>query len=248
MHLDEIQTDPKAPYLGFKSWNDFFIRQFKIGKRPVAQPDNDKAIVSACESSPFSIQTGVKEEDTFWIKSQPYSLRQMLNGNYVEAFVGGTVYQAYLSAENYHRWHSPISGTIKKLQNVPGTYYAEAASEGFDPIGPNNSQGYIAHVATRALIFIEADNRDIGLMCLMPVGMAEVSSCLFVDGNGQPLKEGQHVKKGDQVGYFQFGGSTHCLVFRPGVISSFMLNAIPQGENGENSVLVPVNSLLAMTK
>lgn len=245
LKLDEFQTDPCAPYLGFKSWNDFFIREFKPGQRPVAEPDNDKAIVSACESQPYSIQTGVKEEDTFWIKSQPYSLRQMLNGNFVDQFVGGTVYQAFLSAENYHRWHSPVSGTIKKLEKVPGTYYAEAASEGFDPAGPNNSQGYIAHVATRALIFIEADNPDIGLMCLVPIGMAEVSSCMFVGGDGQPLKEGQHVKKGDQVGYFQFGGSTHCLVFRPGVISGFMLNAIPQGENGENSTIVQVNSLLA---
>jgi len=35
----------------------------------------------------------------------------MLDGKFVKDFVGGTVYQAYLSAENYHRWHSPVSGT-----------------------------------------------------------------------------------------------------------------------------------------
>ena len=144
MRLDEFQTDPGAPFLGFKSWNDFFIREFKSGRRPVAQPDNEKAIVSACEATPYSIQTGVNEKDTFWIKSQPYSLRDILDRNFVDQFLGGTVYQAYLSAENYHRWHSPVSGTIKMLEKVPGTYYAEAASEGFDDVGPNNSQGYIA--------------------------------------------------------------------------------------------------------
>ena len=245
LQLDEFETDPGEPYLGFKSWNDFFIREFKPGERPVAEPENDKAIVSACESTPFAIETGVKEVDTFWLKAQPYSLRQMLNGNFVEEFVGGTVYQAFLSAKNYHRWHSPVSGTIKKLEKIPGTYYAEAGQEGFDPAGPNNSQGYIAHVATRALIFIEADDPVIGLLCLIPIGMAEVSSCLLVDGAGQPLQEGQHVMKGDQVGYFQFGGSTHCLVFRPGAIASFELGAMPMGANGENSSIVPVNSLLA---
>ena len=245
LNLDEFETDPTAPFLGFRSWNDFFIRRFKPGRRPVAEPDNAKAIVSACESQPFAIETAVTEEDTFWVKSQPYSLRQMLNGNFVEEFVGGTVYQAFLSAKNYHRWHSPVSGTVKRLEQIPGTYYAEAALERFDPAGPNNSQGYIAHVATRALIFIEADDPAIGLLCLMPVGMAEVSSCVLVDETGQPLKEGQHVTKGDQVGYFQFGGSTHCLVFRPGAIASFELQAIPMGENGENSTVVPVNSLLA---
>jgi phosphatidylserine decarboxylase len=245
LSLEEFETDPTAPYLGFKSWNDFFIRKFKPGRRPVAQPEDDKAIVSACESQPFAIKTGVKEDDSFWIKAQPYSLRQMLNGNFVEEFVGGTVYQAFLNAKNYHRWHSPVSGTVKKLEHIRGTYYAEAALEGFDPVGPNNSQGYIAHVATRALIFIEADDADIGLVCLIPVGMAEVSSCVCADGTGQPLTEGQHLTKGDQVGYFQFGGSTHCLVFRPGVISSFQLQAIPMGENGEDSPVVPVNSRLA---
>jgi phosphatidylserine decarboxylase len=154
IYLDEYKHDPKAPFLGFKSWNDFFIRQFSPGMRPIADPDDRKVIVSACESTPFAIATGVKAHDTFWIKSQPYSLNQMLDGRFVEQFIGGTVYKAFLSAENYHGWHSPVSGTIGMIHQVEGSYYAAAASEGFDPLGPNNSQGYIAHIATRALIFI----------------------------------------------------------------------------------------------
>jgi phosphatidylserine decarboxylase len=246
LQLHEFRIDPDAEFCGFRSWNDFFIRCFKPGRRPVARPDDQKAIVSACESQPYRIQTQVNEHDTFWMKSQPYSLRHMLNGNFVEQFVGGTVYQAFLSADNYHRWHSPVTGIIRRLQKVPGTYYAEAASERFDPAGPTNSQGYIAHVATRALIFIEADYSGIGLMCLVAVGMAEVSSCVLVDQEGNPLKEGQKVEKGDQLGYFQFGGSTHCLVFRPGVISEFAVEAMPQGEHGQASPVVKVNSLLAI--
>jgi phosphatidylserine decarboxylase len=240
--MDEYIHDPKAPFYGFKSWNDFFIRRFKPGARPIAHPDDHKAIVSACESTPFAIATGVKARDTLWVKSQPYSLSQMLDGKFVEQFIGGTVYQAFLSAENYHRWHSPVSGIIKAIHQVEGSYYAEAASEGFDPTGPNNSQGYIAHVATRALIFIEADEPAIGLMCLLPVGMAEVSSCVL------SVNEGQRVKKGDEIGFFQFGGSTHCLVFRRGVIGEFALQAIPQGENAANSTLVKVNSPLAIAR
>jgi phosphatidylserine decarboxylase len=57
-------------------------------------------IVSACESAPFAISTHVKEHDRFWLKSQPYSLRHMLDGLCVDEFVGGTVYQAFLSPEN----------------------------------------------------------------------------------------------------------------------------------------------------
>jgi len=240
VHMEDFIHDPKAPYFGFKSWNDFFIRQLKPGARPVAEPDNNKVIVSACESAPFAISTNVRECDAFWVKSQPYSLRHMLDGQFVDEFVGGVVYQAFLSADNYHRWHSPVSGTIKKIHHVEGTYFSEARSEGFDPAGPCNSQGYIAHTAARALVFIEAD-QPIGLMCLIAVGMAEVSSCIAT------VEERSKVKKGEQLGYFQFGGSTHCLVFRKGVISQFAAQAIPQGANGTDSPVVKVNSLLAVT-
>ena len=88
----------------------------------------------------------------------------------------------------------PVSGRVVKTRLVDGSYYAEALSEGFDPAGPDNSQGYITHVASRALIFIEADNPDIGLMVAIFVGMSEVSS------NEITVYEGQHVDKGDQLG------------------------------------------------
>jgi phosphatidylserine decarboxylase len=233
--IEQFEYQPGEPFWGFTSWNDFFTRKFKKGARPVAAPREDKVIVSACESTPYQISTNVQKHSKFWIKSQPYSLEFMLDSDeYVDQFVGGTVYQAFLSACNYHRWHSPVSGTIKKAFVKQGSYYAEAYSEGFDPAGPNLSQGYITQVATRAIIFIECDD-PIGLMCLMPVGMAEVSSCKIT------VKEGQPVKKGDPVGYFQYGGSTHCLIFRPGVIAEFTLDAIPQPD----AKVVKVNSHIA---
>ena len=79
----------------------------------MAAPDDDKVIVSACESTPYGISVDVQGQDRFWIKSQPYSLEDMLaNDESVEELVGGTVYQAFLSAFNYHRWHSPVAGAI----------------------------------------------------------------------------------------------------------------------------------------
>ena len=97
LNMDEYVHDPKAPFCGFKSWNDFFVRRFKPGARPIAEPHNPKVVVSACESAPFAIARDVKALDTFWIKSQPYSLKHMLDRQFVDQFVGGTVYQAFLS-------------------------------------------------------------------------------------------------------------------------------------------------------
>ncbi len=244
LEMDQYDYDPDAEHWGFESWNAFFIRglaknpdgTFKY--RPITAPEDDSVIVSACDSNIYAIQHQVKEMDWFWVKAQPYSLHHMLasdvdddslvhNDQFVKPFVGGDVYQAFLSATEYHRWHSPVSGTIKKAYVKQGTYYSSAESEGMDPAGPDDSQGYITHVATRAIIFIEADNPAIGLVGFMAVGMAEVSSCVIT------VEEGQAVGKGQELGYFQYGGSSHCLIFRPGVIEEFTVGVGMNPRMGE---------------
>ncbi len=237
-HLDEFQYNDTLPYWGFSSWNDFFIREFKPGVRPVADPTNNKVIVSACEATPYNIQNNVKLTDSFWIKAQPYSLQAIFTADYPELanqFVGGSVYQAFLSAYDYHRWHAPVSGTITNAYLVDGTYYSDVESEGLDPAGPNDSQGYITEVATRAVIVINCDDGTVGNVACVFVGMAEISSCIL------KILEGQHVDKGDEIGYFQYGGSTHCLIFEPGVIQSF----VPQPPFKPDALPLPINSQLA---
>ena len=239
--IEQYQHDPDDEYWGFSSWNDFFTRRLADGARLVDSPDDDGVIVSACESTPYGVAVDVQLQDEFWLKSQPYSLQDMLgNDESARQFVGGTVYQAFLSATNYHRWHSPVAGKIVRAFTLEGTYYSEADSEGADAVEPRYSQSYLAHVAARAVIIIEADNPAIGLTAFVPVGMSEVSSCL-IDPKIEP---GYHVEKGEELGYFQFGGSTHCLVFRPGAIADFSLAAIPQ-PHLPDPPLVRVRSRLA---
>ena len=245
------QCDPSAPYYGFESWDKFFTRQFRDGVRPIASAqgfvDSSAVIVNACESTPCFRKENVQLRDTFWLKSQPYSLADMLNGkDRARPFVGGQVYQAFLSALSYHRWHAPVSGTVMSVENVTGTYYSENYYEGFanivkgeprpDPNAPNNSQAYIAEVATRGIITIQADNQGIGLMAAVFIGMCEVSSCEFF------VKPGDRIKKGDCIGTFHFGGSTHCLVFRPETKLKFD-DPGPYDDEENNK---KVNSLLAL--
>lgn len=230
--------DPTKDHHGFTSWDNFFTRTFRDGVRPVAHPDRDDVIVNSCESQPYKVAHNVQARDKFWIKGQPYSVLDMLaHDDLAKPFVGGTVYQAFLSALSYHRWHSPVNGKIVKAYVKDGSYYSEPpytgpeTSEGPSSEGENTGQEYLSALATRALIFIEADNPDIGLMCVMPVGMVEVSSCDIT------VKEGQHVKKGEQLGMFHFGGSTLCVVFRKGV----HIEGFPNTDRKAN---VPVNSEL----
>lgn len=238
--VSDFKCDPKKDHYGFKSWDDFFTRQFNEDVRPIADLNNDKVIVNACESAPYRLATNVQELEPFWIKAQPYALRFMLDNDPLTShFVGGTIYQAFLSALSYHRWHAPVSGTVVKTKIIDGTYYSEAPSMGYDDAGPNESQGYIAELATRALIFIEADDPAIGLMCFMAVGMAEVSTC------DVRVFEGEHLQKGQEIGMFHFGGSTHCLIFRPEVKLEFDLHGQKPGLDSSN---IPVNARIATVK
>ena len=235
---EEFVCDPTKEHYGYTSWDDFFTRQFRDGQRPVECPHDNKVIANACESATFNIQFNVRRRARFWIKSQPYSMQFMLaNSPLAEQFVGGTVYQAFLSALSYHRWHSPIDGVIRRAYVVEGSYYSEAQCAGFDDAAPNDTQSYITEVAARAIIFIEADNKYIGLMAFLAVGMAEVST------NEITVYEGQHVKKGQQLGMFHFGGSTHCLLFRPGVDVTFVVEQKEMGKYPEENI--PINSQIA---
>ncbi len=77
----------------------------------------------------------------------------------------------------------------------------------YDQGSPNDSESFLTAVAARKVILIKADNPKIGKVAIIYVGMAEVSSCV------NTVKIGDKVKKGDQLGYFMFGGSSHAIIF-----------------------------------
>lgn len=71
--------------------------------------------------------------------------------------------------------------------------------------------------------------------------MGEISSCVFSPGVHPGAAR---IAKGDELGYFQYGGSTVCCIFRPGAIEAFALSAIPEPDHPHPPV-VPVGDLLA---
>lgn len=220
LKIEQYVYDPDAKYYGFKSWNDFFTRHLKPGMRPIASPDDNRVIVSACDSTVYRIRHNVKRFSKFWLKTQPYSVHDMLANDdyYINKFVGGTIYQAFLNPFNYHRWHSPIDGTIEKAFVQPGYYFVQSDDVGQDPNIQDGSEGFLTNIQTRALIYIKADYKPLGTVCVMPTGMIEISSC-----NIHPkIKPGYKVKKGEELGFFAYGGSTHCVFFEPDVIKKIV--------------------------
>ncbi|KAK8029549.1 hypothetical protein PG993_010840 [Apiospora rasikravindrae] len=214
---DMYVCDPSKEHFGYKSWDDFFTRELREGVRPVASPEDDNVVANACESKVYNVARHAKIRDRFWIKGQPYSVGDMLAHDPLSShFDGCTVYQAFLSALS-----EPL------LENKDGQQFE------IDSRGISMAQGYLTALATRAVIFIEADNPAIGLMAFIGIGMDEVSTCDIT------VKEGQHINKGDQTGMFHFGGSSHCLLFRKGV----KVGDFPDVSREEN---VPVRSKVAV--
>lgn len=219
-NLDEyLIPDQAAPHAGFNSFNAFFHRQIKREHRPVAEPGNSRIIVSPNDGTLYKVAEDVKSTDLFWVKSQPYSLEHMLAGDSLFGrFVGGIVYQSFLDGRNYHRFWSPIAGSVKKIVHIEGLMFSNAESAGRDLTAGTYSQAYMTCVNTRTLVFIESDDPGVGMICLMAIGISEVSSISI------SAKVDQRVEKGDEIGCFSYGGSSICLLFQAGVIQQFTID------------------------
>lgn len=239
-----VIPDPNAPHWGFPSFNAYFHRQIKPEERPISAPDDPKVIVSANDGTVVRIAYDVKRVDRFWIKNQNYSLVNMLHGQYVDEFDGGTVFQSFLSGADYHRWHAPVAGVVRSTEIVNGLMFSDDPTAGPDPTAATYSQVYGANVNTRGLVFIDADDPAIGLVCVIPVGITEISSVTI------GVRPGDRLKKGDELGYFSYGGSSLCLVFRKGVIARFTIPSTPpiptSPQDFDNGPPIQVNAGIAV--
>ena len=158
-----FECNKKRSHWRFASWDAVFVTKFKNidTLRPVAKSTDNNWVVNSCESKSYAHQTNVKEQDSFWLKGQPYSVSEIMAHDGLEKdFIGDTVYQVFRSATSYHRWHSPVDGKIVKKWIINGTYFSEPIITGFtnpdspDPAAPDQGQECITHLATRAIFLI----------------------------------------------------------------------------------------------
>ncbi|KAG8773176.1 hypothetical protein FRC12_002683 [Ceratobasidium sp. 428] len=235
-----ITPDASAVNRGYKSWDAFFTREVQSTARPVDPAPPGTVIYNACESTVERYATKVQLHDKFWLKGMPYSLYDMFGGDaskehIARHFENGTVYQAFLSPEDYHRWHAPVTGTIVDAYILPGTYYAALPDDGDDGDMRGaliRSQPWLTAAAARAVVTIKSE--IFGLVCLIAVGMVEVSTCELL------VKAGDHVEPGKQLGMFHFGGSSHALIFQKHVNIAWRNPVKPGVHRKVNSILADV--------
>jgi Phosphatidylserine decarboxylase len=185
--------------------------------RPIAAINDQSVIVSPADST-FAGQWEIRSDSHVDIKGLRWRIEELLEGSpYKDAFKGGIWCHSFLNTFDYHREHAPVGGKVLEARVIPGTVYLNVIAQPvagsidnkhelamvrqFD--APDNP-GY-EFMQTRGLVVIES---EIGLVAVLPMGMAQVSSIVLT------VEAGQTLQKGDEISYFQFGGSDIVMVFQ----------------------------------
>ncbi len=212
-HVDSFRTnaafrwdDYMPPPSGYLTFNQFFARHVKPGRRPVDDLCDDAVLVSPADAV-FIGQWPVAADSTITVKRLRWSLAQLLaDSPLADRFAGGTFMHSALRTFDYHRWHAPAAGTVVDARVIQGRAWLDVRVEQ-DGDGKRieavEGTGY-QFTQTRGLVVLET---AAGLVACLPVGMAQVSSVVITAEVGAVLR------KGEEMGYFQFGGSDFVMVF-----------------------------------
>ncbi|ORZ31413.1 phosphatidylserine decarboxylase-domain-containing protein [Catenaria anguillulae PL171] len=196
LNTDEILE----PLDSFPNFNEFFYRKLKPDARPLASPHPEVA-VSAADCRLMAFPT-IADAQELWIKGRNFTIARLLDSaTEAERFVGGSLVIFRLAPQDYHRFHIPVDGTLSETHAIAGAYYT---------VNP---------MAIRSTIDVYLDNKrsvtyidspQFGRVAFVAIGAMMVGSIV------QTTTAGQQVKRGDEQGYFAFGGSTIVCLFEPG--------------------------------
>lgn len=164
---------------GWLAVNRFFAREVRPGKRPIAAPRDD----------------GVN-----------WAISELLAGSpYEDAFSNGIYTHSFLYIDDYHRYHVPFAGEVMEVRYIHGRVYMDVFREPDGTLNVVDGDTYQFN-QERGLVVI--DSPEVGLVAVLPIGMAYVSSANLTPRVGAMLR------KGDEFGYFLFGGSDIVMLFQ----------------------------------
>ena len=192
--IDMTQFEP----VSYRSYNEFFSRKIRPEARPV---DIDpKHLISPCDSKLTALPIG--EDTVFTLKDTAYTVTSLLKSDTLaKRYAGGYALIFRLTVDDYHRYCYVAEGEKSENTRIPGVLHTvnPIANDHF-PIYKENSREYsILHTA------------KFGDILMMEVGALLV-------GRIVNHHEAAEVTRGQEKGYFQFGGSTVVLLTEPGSV------------------------------
>ena len=182
----------------FDSYNAFFTRKIKAEQRPI----NDQKNVLISPSDGKVTAYPITQKGRFWIKHTQYTAAQLLKDERLaERYMGGWIYVIRLTVDDYHRYCYVADGRKSKQRKIRGVLHTvNPVANDYYPIYKMNSREYCL-----------LKTKEFGTILLMEVG------ALMVGKINNHEEDSAQVKRGDEKGMFEFGGSTIVVMTEPGM-------------------------------
>jgi phosphatidylserine decarboxylase len=198
LQQEEFADSPES----YQSFNEFFFRKLKPGARPI-HPDPTSAVFPA-DGRHLGFQDLSKTEGIF-VKGAVFTLEKLCGSREMaERYKSGAMLMSRLCPVDYHRYHFPVSGVPSKSTLINGALYS---------VNPLALRRNINYLTENKRSYCTIDSPEFGKVLMFEVGATCVGSFEYT------YLPGIAVRKGDEKGYFKFGGSETITLFEPGRIT-----------------------------
>jgi phosphatidylserine decarboxylase len=192
---DDFAADPSS----FRSFNEFFYRKLK----PAARAIDPAAIVFPADGRHLGFPD-ISAISSFFVKGQSFDLPALLGDvGLAEKYAKGSLVLSRLCPVDYHRFHFPAAGTPSETKNIPGPLFS---------VSPIALAKNLAYLWTNKRTLTQLETEHYGTILIMEIG----ATC--VGAIHQTYIPGKPVEKGQEKGYFAFGGSSTITIFEPGKV------------------------------
>ena len=190
-------ADPPA---SFASFNEFFYRKLKPEARPLA----DAPVVFPADGRHLGFPQASAIDGVF-VKGQRFDLGRLLGDDDLAArHADGALVLSRLCPVDYHRFHFPTAGTPGPVRKIDGPLFS---------VSPIALRRRLSYLWENKRTITRLETADFGTVLLLEIGATCVGTIR------QTFTPGQAVAKGEEKGYFAFGGSSTITIFEPGAVT-----------------------------
>lgn len=182
----------------FESFNDFFTRRLKKESRPISQDPSKLALPADGRYLAYP------KIEHIYAKGQQFSVEGLLGDPLLaKRYVDGSMVIVRLCPVDYHRFHFPCDGMPSAARLIAGPLFS---------VNPLALRKRLSILWENKRMVTELDTERFGKIAYVEIGATNVGSIR------QTYIPNRSILKGDEKGYFEFGGSCLILLFEPGKV------------------------------
>ena len=201
--MDEYETGP------FQNFNEFFIRKFRDGRRPFVKAARE---MGAFAEARYLAYEKILPNQKFPVKGKSLSAAALIGSKEKgKIFEGGPLLLARLCPTDYHRFHFPDAGCVTASYTIHGKLHS------VNPLALKYKDDiFITNERQVSLL----ETKNFGRLAYIEVGALCVGRIVQSFGKGSdwsPDNDNLEFERGQEKGYFLFGGSTVIVLGEPGI-------------------------------